>query len=86
MYQATNPPNTPAIDLLDRDLNGPRDSHGGAVTGGGKYVWVFDRIAHVAEVFEMKTGAKVNTLNMRSDLARQPAIDIATVSPDGRFI
>ena len=86
LYRATNPPNTPAVDLLDRDLNGPRDSHGGAVTGGGKYVWVFDRVAQVAEVFEMKTGAKITTLNMRSSFSRQPAIDIATVSPDGRFI
>jgi len=86
LYQAINPPNTPPVDLLDRDLNGPRDSHGGAVTGGGRYVWVFDRIAHVAEVFEMRTGAKITTLNMRSALSGQPAIDIATVSPDGRFI
>jgi hypothetical protein len=86
MYQATNLPNTPAVEVLDTDATGPRDSHGGAVTGGGKYVWVFDRVAHVAEVFEMKTGAKVNTLNLRSSLAGQPAIDIATVSPDGRFI
>jgi hypothetical protein len=86
VYRPENPPNTPAIDLVDQDFTGPRDAHGAAVTGNGRYTWLFDRIAHVAEVYEMATGQKINSLNLRSQFSERPAVDIADVAPDGRFL
>lgn len=86
VYKQSNPPNTPSIQLLDQDFNGPRDAHGAAVTGNGRYVWLFDRVAHVAEVFETASGKKVTTLNLRSDYSDLPAVDIADVAPDGKFL
>jgi hypothetical protein len=85
-YSATKPPNTPAVELVDRDDAGPRDTHGVAVAGGGKYVWMLDRVAHVAEVYDSSTGAKLNSLNLRSRFSQQPALDIVGISPDERFL
>jgi hypothetical protein len=86
LYDATNPPNTPAVALVDRDDTGPRDTHGAAVAGGGRFVWMFDRVAHVAEVYDARTGAKVTSLNLRSGLSEQPAVDIVGIAPDERFL
>ncbi|KAI9034605.1 hypothetical protein DFJ74DRAFT_649987 [Hyaloraphidium curvatum] len=86
-YKASNPPNTPAIQKIDQDLgSGPRDSHGGAPVGFGNFFWYFDRVAHVTEVYNASTGLKANTFNLVSPFSDDPAVDIADVSPDGRFL
>lgn len=84
-YAPTNPPNTPAPELVDREEAGPRDTHGAAVVGD-RYVWMFDRVAHVAEVYDASSGAKVSSLNLRSPFSQQPAADIVGLSPDQRFL
>jgi hypothetical protein len=86
VYSATNPPNVPAAELIDRDETGPRDTHGVATVGGGRYVWMLDRVAHVAQVYDARTGHPVTTLNLRSAVSQRPALDIVGVSPDDRFL
>jgi hypothetical protein len=84
-YSAANPPSTPAVQLVDRDTSGPRDAHG-VTTVRGKYVWAFDRAAHVVQVYRAETAEPVTTLNLRSAGSRAPAPDIAAQAPDGSAV
>lgn len=84
-YSADNPPSTPAVQLVDRDTSGPRDAHG-VVTVKDKYVWAFDRAAHVLQVYRADSGADVTTVNLRSPWAQSPAPDIVAAAPDGAAV
>lgn len=68
--------------MVDHDVRGPRDAHG-VVTVRGKYVWVFDRSAHVVQIYDAVTGATQTTVNLRTPGSQAPAPDIAGISPDG---
>jgi hypothetical protein len=85
-YSATNPPNTPARELLFRDDSAHRDAHGSVATRGQRYVWIFDRAGNVAEVFHGVSGARVNTVGLVSAGSADPTPDLAVVSPDGSRI
>jgi hypothetical protein len=82
-YSAANPPNTPARELLMRDDSEHRDAHGTIATRGERYVWVLDRAANVAEVFDAESGARVNTVDLRSGASADPTPDLGVISPDG---
>ncbi|MFQ6170424.1 hypothetical protein ACK8HX_02360 [Oryzobacter sp. R7] len=84
-YSAANPPSMPAVDVVDHDTRGPRDAHGVA-TVARKYVWAFDRAAHVVQVYDASTAETVVTVNLRTAGSQRPAPDIADVSPDGRAV
>ncbi|MFB9966830.1 hypothetical protein [Sinosporangium siamense] len=85
-YSATNPPNTPAVERLFDDHSPNRDAHGTAVTRGERYVWVADRASNVAEVFDARSGARVNTINLVSPYSADPTVDLLDISPDGKWI
>lgn len=88
-YSADNPPNHPMPQVLAHDVRSNRDAHGTTRTGGGryKYVWFFDRLANVVEVYESDTGAKVNTVNIADPLiSLDPTPDLIAESPDRRFV
>ncbi|HSK27984.1 MAG TPA: hypothetical protein VK894_13820 [Jiangellales bacterium] len=80
-YAAENPPSTPAVQLVERDTRGPRDAHG-VTTVRDKYVWAFDRAAHVLQVYRADTAAPVATVNLRSPWSQAPAPDIVAQAPD----
>jgi DNA-binding beta-propeller fold protein YncE len=80
-----NPTDQPAIELIQQDKRGPRDAHG-MVTVRDRYVWAFDRSAHVLQVFEARSGRPGQTLNLRSPASQSPAPDITAQSPDGRAV
>lgn len=84
-YDADNPPSTPAVEMVEQDTRGPRDAHG-VVTVRGKYVWAFDRAAHVLQVYDAKDAAPVTTTNLRSPFSAVPAVDIVGEAPDGRAV
>lgn len=86
LYQASNPVGSPAAEVIVQDQRGPRDAHGVVATGQGRYVWLFDRAADVAEVYDARTGRYVRTTNLRSAFTGKPTTDIVDVSPDGRFL
>ncbi|MCA1781337.1 MAG: hypothetical protein ABR500_02015 [Dermatophilaceae bacterium] len=77
-----NPKTQPAIQVVDHDRRGPRDAHG-VVTVRDRYVWAFDRSAHVLQVYRARTGRTETTVNLRSEYAQKPAPDIVAQSPDG---
>jgi hypothetical protein len=81
-YSAANPANTPAPKLLF-SKSGMSDSHGLAPTDGEKFLWVMDRHADVAEIIEVKSGRRVNTVNLAGELSDNPAPDLVDVAPTG---
>jgi hypothetical protein len=78
-----NSPNAPAPAVL-LSKTGMSDSHGTALAGSnGRYLWVLDRHANVAEVIDVRAGRWINTVPMAGDMSDDPAPDLATQSPDG---
>lgn len=84
-YSSDNPASTPAVDVVDHDTRGPRDAHGVA-TVARKYLWTFDRAAHVVQVYDARTAETVTTVNLRTPGSQAPAPDIVDVSPDGQAV
>jgi hypothetical protein len=86
-YVETNAPNQPApAVLLSRDDEPDRDAHGMQATGGGRYIWAFDRAKNVAEVIATATGAHVGTFDLRGEGVPDPTPDLSDASPDGNRV
>jgi hypothetical protein len=85
-YNAANPVNTPAPELLYSDDSGERDSHGMAVTKHERYIWVLDRALNVAEIFDTETGANINTVDLTKGGPAGLAPDLADAAPSGNRI
>lgn len=79
-YSASNPPNTPEPQRVF-SKTGMSDSHGIAATGG--YLWVMDRHADVAEIIEISSGQRVNTVALTGPLTSNAAPDLVDVAPGG---
>jgi hypothetical protein len=78
------PPNTPApLRLLSK--SGMSDSHGvgAAGQGRGRYLWVMDRHANVAEIINARTGEWVSTVDLAGEMSDDPAPDLVDRSPTG---
>ena len=85
-YSATKQPNTPRPRLLYSDNGAERDSHGMVVMKHERSVWVFDRVKNVAEVFDTRTGARINTVDLNIGGPAGLAPDLADRSPAGNRI
>lgn len=85
-YSASNAPNTPAPEVLFQDMTAGRDAHGPVATKGERHVWMFDRAANVAEVFDGHSGAWVNTVHLESSDSVDPTPDLAVIAPSGNRI
>ena len=85
-YSAVNQPNTPPPRLLYSDDGAERDSHGMVVMKHERFVWVLDRVQNVAEIFDTKTGAHINRVNLNIDGPVGLAPDLADLSPAGNRI
>jgi hypothetical protein len=81
-YAASNPPNTPAPTRVF-SKPGAADSHGIAAVAGGRYLWVMDRHGDVAEVLEVASGRRVNTVALNGPLTDNAAPDLVDVDPSG---
>ncbi len=81
-YAAANPPNTPPVERLFDDDSPERDAHGSEATSSQRYVWVGDRDANVAEVFDGHSGAHLTTVDLTSAFSTDPTPDLFAVSPD----
>lgn len=80
-YNAANSPNAPMPHLLYSDDGAERDSHGMVVTK--RFVWVLDRVQNVAEIFDARTGAHVNRVDLNKGGPAGLAPDLADISPSG---
>lgn len=87
---AGNPPNAPASSVVFSDDTVPpaheRDSHGLVATKQNRYIWVFDRAANVAEVFDTSSDSRVSTIDLVHPSAEHPTPDLADISPSGNRI
>lgn len=87
LYSASNAPNQPPREVIDRDEREFRDAHGVARTRNDKYVWFFDRNANVVEIFRSDSGRKVGTVNIADPaVSLDPTPDLVGEAPDGRFM
>jgi hypothetical protein len=84
-YSASNPPNTPATQILFDDPAPERDAHGIGTTKHERYVWAGDRDANVAEVFDAASGSHVGTIDLVSEFSSDPTPDLFAPSPDGKY-
>jgi hypothetical protein len=87
VYDPSQGPGLPAAEEIDHDERSLRDAHGVAKTHGGKYVWFFDRLANVVEIFRADQGNHTQTVNIADpNLSTDPTPDLVGESPDGRFV
>ena len=63
-----------------------RESHGTVLVGGGRWLWVLDRSANLAEVFSAASGSHVATVPLAGALSDDPTPDLAAASPGGGWI
>jgi hypothetical protein len=73
--------NTPAPTIVF-SKTGMADSHGMAAVGGNRYLWVMDRHGDAAEVLDLSTGERINTVNLNGRLTSDAAPDLVDVAPD----
>ena len=85
-YSRFNPANYPDAQRLFDDDTHERDAHGVAVTRHQRFVWVGDRDANVVEVFDSRTGTRVNTLDLVSAYSADPTPDLFAGSPDRKWL
>ena len=75
-------------DVFYRDSSPNRDAHGMVKTEGNvKYLWQFDRLANVAEVFRLPSKKHVNTVDLTaSGVSSDPTPDLGALAPHGTRI
>ncbi len=83
---ATLPDNN--ADLMPKvffqDTASGRDAHGMVLTAGKiRYLWQFDRIANVAEVFRLPSKQHVATIPLAGPVSSDPTPDLGSLSPRG---
>src|SRR5688572_32562149 len=84
-YSAWNVPHVRDPEVLFHAV-GERDAHGPVATKGERHVWVLDRAGNVAEVFDGRSGAHVNTVELVSHDSTDPTPDLAVIAPSGNRI
>jgi hypothetical protein len=75
-------PNTPA-PLLIFSKSGTSDSHGMSPAREGRFLWVMDRHADVAEILDIDTGSHVGSVPLNGTLTPNAAPDLVDASPQG---
>lgn len=82
------PANDAKLRPVFRDGNASdhRDAHGMTATGNGYYIWAFDRLANLVEVYRSFDFKYVHTINLVSPLSSDPTPDIVALSPLGNRV
>jgi hypothetical protein len=74
------------VERLYDDDSPDRDAHGTAVSARERHVWVGDRDGNVVEVFDGRTGARVNPVPLTSPFSADPTVDLFAGSPDRAWV
>ncbi|MDQ3557368.1 MAG: hypothetical protein M3409_11430 [Gemmatimonadota bacterium] len=82
-YSAANARNSPAPELLFTAAGHDRDGHGMVTTKHDRFLWTFDRAANVAEVFDVASGARINTVRLAGAVSSDPTPDLVDIAPSG---
>ena len=84
-YDPEAGPNQPAPQVIF-EAEGERDSHGMVAVRGGSHLWVMDRHADVAEVFEAASGRHLRTVELNGVHTMNAAPDLVDLSPDSELL
>ena len=84
-YAEGRGPNLPAPRIVF-SAAGEHDSHGMAATRRGRYLWVMDRHANVAEILSTSAGRRVHTVDLAGMLTNDPAPDLVDAAPSGDWL
>ena len=82
-YSGTNPPNTPAPQLVFSDPSEGADAHGAALTKHGKYLWIADRGRNFIWAVDTTLDQIVNVIPLEGTASEDPTPDLLAVSPNG---
>jgi hypothetical protein len=82
-FSPLNPPNTPVVQLIYNDEDHHRDAHGVATSKHERFVWMYDRAANVAEVFDGHSGAHLSTVPITHPATTDASPDLVALSPNG---
>ena len=86
LSETPSAPNTPAPELVvSRDDDEMADTHGAALTQGGRHLWVADRMGNRIVVIKTATGRVVGELALAGALSSDPSPDLLELSPDGEL-
>ena len=80
-----NAAETPAPTVLFSNDVSPRDAQGMGLAKGDKYLWVVDRGTHVAEVFNVATGAHTGTIQLWGPESSDLTAQLVDFSPTGNL-
>ena len=82
-YRSSNPPNTPAPELVFSDPSEGADAHGAGLTKHGKYLWIADRGRNFLWVIDTTTDTIINTIPLAGPVSDDPTPDLVVASPNG---
>ena len=85
-FSADNPPNVPApVVVFSEDVD-EADTHGAALTGRGRYLWVADRGRNFLFVVETETDTVVERIPLGGAVSEDPTPDLLALSPNGSHV
>lgn len=85
-YSPTNPPNTPAPQVVfSEDVEGA-DSHGAALTNHSRFLWVADRGRNFLWVVRTSTDEIVRRIPLTGELSADPTPDLLAMAPSGHRV
>jgi YVTN family beta-propeller protein len=85
-FSADNPPNVPSpVVVFSEDVE-HADTHGAAVVGRGRYLWVADRGRNFLFVVDTQTDTVVERIPLAGTVSEDPTPDLLALSPNGSHV
>jgi len=85
-FSPANPPNVPAPKVVFSEDVDQADSHGGAITKHGDYLWIADRGRNFFFVVDTSTDTIVNRIPLAGPVSSDPTPDLMATSPNGSHV
>jgi YVTN family beta-propeller protein len=85
-FSAANPPNVPEPFVVFSEDVDEADTHGAAVVGHGRYLWVADRGRNFLFVVDTETDTVENRIPLAGEVSEDPTPDLLALSPNGSHV
>ena len=85
-FSASNPPNVPAPVVVFTEDVEHADTHGAALTRGGRHLWVADRGRNFLFVVDTSEDAVLDRIPLAGEVSADPTPDLLMPSPDGTHV